>query len=57
MDGREEHGRGYRVKKKEDEGDTRERVIPRYHAEGEIKVGEIKQVVFFLCCHQGIEIR
>lgn len=40
----------------EDEGDTRERVILVYHAEGEIKIGGIKQVTFFLCCHQGIEM-
>lgn len=25
-------------------GDTRERIIPRHHAEGESKVGEINQV-------------
>lgn len=38
-----------------DEGDTRERVIQGYHEEGEIKV-EGKQVTFFLCCHQSIEM-
>lgn len=39
----------------EDEGDTRERVTLGYHEEGEIKV-EGKQVTFFLCCHQSIEM-
>lgn len=39
----------------EDEGDTRERVTLGYHKEGEIKV-EGKQVTFFLCCHQSIEM-
>lgn len=53
--GGKERRRGWRVKK-EDGGDTRERIIPRHHAGGESKVGEIKQAVFFLCCHQGIEI-
>lgn len=39
----------------EDEGDTKERVTLGNHKEGKIKV-EGKQVTFFLCCHQSIEM-
>lgn len=42
------HGRGEKVKKKKkDEGDKREMVIPTYHSEKEIKGGEIKQLWSF----------
>lgn len=37
----------------EEDGDTRERVIPRYHAEGKSKVGEIKQVVILSMLPSG----
>lgn len=40
----------------ENEGDTRERVTLGYHAEGEIKIEGKKQVTFFLCRHQSIEM-
>lgn len=39
-----------------EDGDIRERVIPRYQAEGTGKVGKDKQYSF-LCSHQGIEIQ
>lgn len=57
VEGGEEHRKGVKGKKKKEYGrDTRERIIPRHHTRVESRVGEIKQVVFFLCCHQGIEI-
>lgn len=37
----------------EEDGDTRERVISRYHAEGKSKVGEIKQVVILSMLPSG----
>lgn len=55
-EGEKNHRRGEVKGKRVKGGDTRERIIPMHHTGGESKEEKKTQVVFFLCCHQGIEI-